>query len=264
MIHELPPGRTVSLGISRDGRPVTVSAQLADRKALSKQWANPHVGTRVFVPPIPPIEIDPPDFGEGFPFRVSVSTARIGVVAEALTPQLGEFFGVPNGHGLLVKSVEKGSIAEAAGVKAGDVIVKVGNDRISDSGDWRMAMREHTGATPLTIVRDKHEQTLTVKLPDRKQTGEYSIQIPGVDWDEIALNIGPQIEAATRVGMESAERAISEATREVERALRENKVQIEREKTQVKREVDREKREIEREKTRIKREVKVRVNEEIL
>jgi serine protease Do len=275
MIHELPPGRTVTLGLSREGRPVTVTAQLADRKELSRKLS---AGTtrRIIIPPIPPIEIDPPDFGEGFPFTVSVRTARIGVVAEALTPQLGEFFGVPNGHGLLVKSVEKGSIAEAAGVKAGDVIVKVGTSRISDSGDWRMAMREHSGATPLTVVRDKREQTLTVKLPERnKQTGEYSVEILGADWDRIALNLGPQIEAATRVGMESAARAMDQASREVERALRENKLQIEREKTQlkreverqkteIKREVERQKREVEREKVRMKREVKVRVNEEIL
>src|SRR6185437_14506591 len=32
MIHEIPPGRVVSLGVSRDGQPMTLKAQLADRK----------------------------------------------------------------------------------------------------------------------------------------------------------------------------------------------------------------------------------------
>src|SRR5439155_21035369 len=32
MIHEIPPGRPVTLGISRDGTPMTIKAQLADRK----------------------------------------------------------------------------------------------------------------------------------------------------------------------------------------------------------------------------------------
>src|SRR6202165_6232080 len=32
MIHEMPPGRIVSFGLSRDGQPVTVKVQLADKK----------------------------------------------------------------------------------------------------------------------------------------------------------------------------------------------------------------------------------------
>ena len=32
MIREIPPGRIVNLGISRDGQPMTLKAQLADRK----------------------------------------------------------------------------------------------------------------------------------------------------------------------------------------------------------------------------------------
>src|SRR5712692_948140 len=32
LIREIPPGRMVSLGISRDGQPMTLKAQLADRK----------------------------------------------------------------------------------------------------------------------------------------------------------------------------------------------------------------------------------------
>src|SRR5690242_17874471 len=32
MIREIPPGRLVTLGISRDGQPMTLKAQLADRK----------------------------------------------------------------------------------------------------------------------------------------------------------------------------------------------------------------------------------------
>src|SRR5579862_9718765 len=54
------------------------------------------------------------------------SSARSGLMVENITPQLGEFFGVKNGAGVLVRSVEKGSRAEKAGFRAGDVIVKAG------------------------------------------------------------------------------------------------------------------------------------------
>src|SRR6266481_3916757 len=60
MIHETPPGRTVTLGISRDGQAQTVKAQLADRrKALA--WKDRDGGSNAFtIPPIPPI----PNFPE--------------------------------------------------------------------------------------------------------------------------------------------------------------------------------------------------------
>ncbi len=41
MIHEIPPGRVVNLGISRDGQPMTLKAQLADRK---RTFAGPTPG----------------------------------------------------------------------------------------------------------------------------------------------------------------------------------------------------------------------------
>ena len=41
MIREIPSGRVVSIGISRDGQPLTLKAQLADRKVLGPQ-AGPH------------------------------------------------------------------------------------------------------------------------------------------------------------------------------------------------------------------------------
>src|SRR5271157_2230356 len=37
MIKETPPGRVVTLGVSRDGQPLTIKVQLADR-AKSKNW----------------------------------------------------------------------------------------------------------------------------------------------------------------------------------------------------------------------------------
>jgi hypothetical protein len=93
-------------------------------------------------------------------------------MVDNLTPQLGEFFGVKSGQGVLVRSVEKGSAAEAAGLKAGDVIVKVDNEGIDDRNDWNRIMRKKGGKISLGIVRDKREQTLTVTLPEVKSTEE--------------------------------------------------------------------------------------------
>jgi C-terminal processing protease CtpA/Prc len=166
MIHETPSGRSVALGISRNGQSQNVNAMLGDRKDLARSgvYVPAGPGPRIVIPPMPPMHVEIPQIEM---FSRS-STPRVGVSVESLTPQLGDFFGAPNGQGLLVRSVEKGSPADQAGIKAGDVIVKVGGERIGDSGDWRMTMRDKSGSVAFTIMRDKREQTVNVKLPERR------------------------------------------------------------------------------------------------
>ena len=69
----------------------------------------------------------------------TVSGAMLGIEAEALKPQLAGFFGVK--EGVLVRSVVKDSAAEKAGLRAGDVIVKVDQTAVSNprGGDGRPA-----------------------------------------------------------------------------------------------------------------------------
>ena len=58
-----------------------------------------------------------------------------GLEVQELTRQLAEFLEVPEGRGLLVTEVEKGSVGEKAGFKAGDVITKLDGSTIRDVGD---------------------------------------------------------------------------------------------------------------------------------
>jgi len=63
--------------------------------------------------------------------------------------------------------VESGSAAEKAGLKAGDCIVRVGDTKIESVDDLHRALREKSDEkreVNLTIVRDRHEQTLRVEL----------------------------------------------------------------------------------------------------
>ena len=185
MIHETPPGRSVPLVVSRNGQMMNLNAQLADRRELARSmnFNPPHVVIPP-IPPMPPIHVEVPNVQV---FTTS-STPRVGISIEALTPQLGDFFGAPNGQGVLVRSVEKGSPADQAGLKAGDVIVKVGGERITDSGDWRMTMREKTGPVPFTIMRDKREQTVNVKIPERRSANGGSVYFT-FDSDQFAANM---------------------------------------------------------------------------
>jgi predicted metalloprotease with PDZ domain len=162
LIREVPPGRTVTLGISRDGAPMKINVQLADHGAVVAQ-ALP----RIVVPTPRPREF--PRNSMDLPFQIQTYSSVLGVQTESLTRQLGEYFGVKDGEGVLVRSVEKSSAAEKAGLKAGDVIVKADNEKLTDRSDLSHILRNHRtgGKMTLVVMRDKHEQTLTVTLPDR-------------------------------------------------------------------------------------------------
>src|SRR5919198_243981 len=206
MIREIPAGRVVKIGLSRNGQPMNLEVQLAARHSISFSMKIPPIPHVAPMPPMPPMpEMD-------IPMSVVVvhSAMRSGLMVENLTPQLGEFFGAKNGEGVLVRSVEKGSRAEKAGFRAGDVIVRVDKDPVHDTGDFSHSLHGHRNGEPfrIGIIREKKEQTLTLSLPERRQSGEVfeeSFDFPDIDiqadlhLDELKTefaNLQPQIEFA--------------------------------------------------------------------
>jgi serine protease Do len=214
MIRETPPGRVVTLGLSRDGQPVNVKVQLGDRRkefAYSPKSKEFHFEMPA-MPNMPDMEI--PEIN----VVVVRSSARSGLMVENLTPQLGEFFGVKGGKGVLIRSVEKGSRAEKAGFHAGDVIVKVNNQVVQDTSDFTHALRPHSGSISVGVIRDKKEQNLNLTLPERKDSGdlleEESFEGPLLDADSYArlsevqdeiARLQPAIEMANEDAMKAAQ-----------------------------------------------------------
>jgi len=170
MIHETPAGRVVTFGLSRDGQPVTVKVQLADKH---NEFAMKNHKVKEFHFEMPDIHFIPDIDIPSINMVVVTSSARSGLMMENITPQLGEFFGVKNGNGVLVRSVEKGSRAEKAGFRAGDVIVKVNDQPVHDTSDFTHAVKSRTGnSVSVGVVRAKKEQNLNLSFPERKESGD--------------------------------------------------------------------------------------------
>ncbi|MGH9530690.1 MAG: PDZ domain-containing protein [Terriglobales bacterium] len=174
LIHEIPAGRVITIGLSRSGQPMMLKAQLAARKSgFAMNWPEGN-NFRVNMPPMPPMPRMPQISEMDVPVSIVIvhSSTRSGLMVENLTPQLGDFFGVKNGEGILVRSVEKGSRGETAGFHAGDVIVRVNEDKISDSGDFARALNLRKGNTAsVSILRDRKQLTLTLTVPDHGPSG---------------------------------------------------------------------------------------------
>jgi len=219
MIRETPPGRVISFGLSRDGQAVTIKVQLADRRS---EFA--HMDRRDMdrerdedkddhfeMPQMPDMpEFEVPNMG----VVVVHSSVRGGLMVENLTPQLGEFFGAKNGNGVLVRSVEKGNRADKAGLRAGDVITRVGEVPVHDTSDFTHALRTHSaGSVSVTVIRDKKEQTLTLTLPEHKKSGGM--------WEE-SLD-APELDAETQIELSDAQNEIAKLGPQMELAKQESR-----------------------------------------
>jgi S1-C subfamily serine protease len=98
-----------------------------------------------------------------------VSSAYLGVETTDLSPEDAERFGLPVESGAIVEQVEPGSGADAAGVRRGDIIVRLGDNPIDNAGDLFGALRDYQpgDTVELTVVRDGEELTLEVTLGER-------------------------------------------------------------------------------------------------
>jgi serine protease Do len=168
LIHEIPAGRTVPLGIWRDGRSQTLSVTLAKAEARHNEWMGTAPGAFAFhLPEVQIPEMPSMDFGGDLTILPG-TRARLGIDAEELIGQLGTYFGAPDGEGILVRSVNSGSPAEKAGMKAGDVITTVSGERVRTVGDLREKLaKADDKPVKVGVLRNKNEVTLSVELPKR-------------------------------------------------------------------------------------------------
>jgi C-terminal processing protease CtpA/Prc len=177
MLREIPAGRKVSLEISRDGNTQTLAVELANRRAMEHDVWN-RIGTSgdLFAPG-PGMAMmgdgDAPLPG-GFHIPFFGSSLNVGALVEPLTQQMAEYLDVPGG--LMVRQVAHKSEADAAGLKAFDVILKVGPDAIATLADWERALRANQGKpVQVTVLRDKKQQTLTLQV-DSKRHGLLELE----------------------------------------------------------------------------------------
>ena len=94
----------------------------------------------------------------------SIERPRLGV---AIAPnhvarRLRRSVGLPERDGILVRGVEDGSAAAAAGVEVGDLIVSAGGKSIADADDLQDALAALTPPYDLVVVRGADEKTLSI------------------------------------------------------------------------------------------------------
>ena len=111
----------------------------------------------------------------------------LGLSLMELGDQLATYFEIPDGKGILVKSVEPKSKAEKSGFKAGDVIISIGKRPVERITDVRRAFRKYDEGEKVDceILRKGKRMTLSVEVPElRINHGYYFHFDPDSDYLE--------------------------------------------------------------------------------
>jgi serine protease Do len=189
LVRDVPSGRKVDIDLVRNGAPVKVSATL--EKA---EWK----GGGPDVPDMADLDQHLQEklgklgdlrfhSGEGgfprtFSFKMDengpmallrAGRGRLGITYTEIEGQLARYFKAPKESAILVNSVVEGSAAEKAGIKAGDLLLKLGGASIEEAGDLREAVSDLEAGkpSPVTVWRDGRNLDLSITIEAPRNTG---------------------------------------------------------------------------------------------
>ncbi len=168
LVRETPPGRNVSVTVVRGGQQKKLTVEVgnaARNMGIELKQVEPLVQTlRTF-------KFDMPEVFAGM-------TPVLGIEAEEVSGQLGQYFHVPGDEGVLVREVSPGTAAAQAGLKAGDVITKVDGVEVRTVDELRRELREkrEKKSVPLIVVRNGSQVTINVTLEQPKVEPEARVR----------------------------------------------------------------------------------------
>jgi len=116
-------------------------------------------------------------FGERGPdnFVFSTGRGRLGVNVQELTPELAAYFGVKDG--LLVNAVQADTPAAKAGIKAGDVIGSVNGKAVITPAELVKELADKEGEVTVGLTRDKKALSLKATLEPRKTPARRTVVV---------------------------------------------------------------------------------------
>lgn len=147
------------------------------------------------------------------------SQGRLGVEVSDINSDLGSYFGVKEGEGVLVLDVDDASTAESIGVKSGDVITEVQGESVESASDIRASLSDIDAGDEVhvTVVRNKKK----VELKGEMQEGNYQAWQHG--WGRRAPNppsFVPEYDKELRKELDELRKEIQELKKELKEGLK--------------------------------------------
>ena len=166
------PGQDVKFEVERDGKTVDVKVKLGEypeseaRKELELRFP------RLFTPPQTP---EPPAAPEAFMKRFETwpgweRRVYIGVYLQPLTKELLDYFGVKEAAGLLVNRLTEDGPAAKAGLKVGDVIIRVEGKKVQSTGEVSEIIqgKKKGDKVKIEVIRDKKSTNFEITVDEEE------------------------------------------------------------------------------------------------
>ena len=206
-IRTSKPGQEVKLEFERAGKTSEVKVKLGEypekeaRRELELRYP------RLFpTPPAEPLKVRPekaPQAPRSPESRLREVWPRwekrkyIGVYLETINQELLEYFGVKEESGLLVTRLTKDGPAEKAGLKVGDVIIRVDGKRV-DSVDELSEMiqdRKKGDKVKIELIRNKKPLAIEVEVEEEERQGlGWSYDFSREAWGDFSGELERQFE----------------------------------------------------------------------
>ena len=105
----------------------------------------------------------------------------LGVTIQNVGPDMAQAFGLSQGGGALVADVNPGGPAAKAGLKRGDIILKLNGEDVTGSSDLSLRISEMApgSVAHLEVFRNKHLQPVNVTLGTYPDSGQPGSAIQG-------------------------------------------------------------------------------------
>ena len=191
LVAETPAGRAVPIEVTRGGATQKLTATLAER-SQGFRFFDPGDGDfsvempewDMAVPPEPPgtpLAPHPPkpprapkavrpfawswnDDGGFMIHKLGPGQRKLGIEYMEMGEQLAGYFKVAGKSGVLVTSVDADGPAAKAGLRAGDVVVKLGSDTVADADDLREAVARAEGGSEITVTVQREGRPVDLKV----------------------------------------------------------------------------------------------------
>jgi len=217
-IRSRKPGQDVKFEVQRDGKTVEVKVKLGEypeteaRRELETRFprlfpvpagpAAPAPSVRPKAEKVPghDIWLSPraPKTWPGWEKR-----KYIGTYMESLNKELLNFFGVKEDSGLLINRLTKDGPAEKAGVKVGDVVVRVDGKKVTTVGELSdLVQQKNKGdKVKLDVIRDKKPITLEVEVSEEEgpSLSDFYLTEPSQEaWGEVTKELQRQYDLSRK------------------------------------------------------------------
>jgi serine protease Do len=140
VVAVLPPGASAAVEVVRDGKRLSLSVALAERRESAIVASLPHSRTEL----------------------------KLGIDVQDLTASLAEKFKLRETRGVLIAKVDPGSLAQAEGLREGDLIKEVNRGEVSSVVDFTAAVAKakRNETILLRVLRENRAFYVVLKPTD--------------------------------------------------------------------------------------------------